>query len=184
MWICQVWHEDMIWISKNSSHYVLRIFTIYMYMFSLKTCFSSTLTFTDRQFMCPLSHTHAYTHSTHKIQMSPHSILCETLLSWLLPWVLLQRIGMLIKACSLKLIRHWPGSFIKIDILLHTLRWADLGHGREQPSRVRERELEKDRKNEGVGKRKRLQVHLPSSSIAIYWATWAQERGQACIPLF
>lgn len=24
---------------------------------------------------------------------------------------------MLIKACSLKLIRHWPGSFIKIDIL-------------------------------------------------------------------
>lgn len=47
-----------------------------------------------------------------------------------------------------------------------------------------ERELEKDRKNERVGKRKALQVHLPSSSIAIYWATWAQERDQACIPLF
>lgn len=86
-------------------------------------------TYTHRQIIyVPLFHTHTniYTHRTHKIQMSPHSILCETLLSWLLPQVLLQRIGMLIKACSLKLIRHWPGSFIKIDILLqHTqMSWS------------------------------------------------------------
>lgn len=34
------------------------------------------------------------------------------------------------------------------------------------------------------GKRRRQQVHLPSSSIAIDSATWAQKRSQACIPFF
>jgi len=92
-----------------------------------------------------LSHSLAPSFGTHKIPMSPHSILCETVLSWLLPWVLLQRIGMLIKACSLKLIRHWPGSFIKIDILpQHT----PMGWSRTWEWAEFERESEKDRKKE------------------------------------
>lgn len=85
-----------------------------------------------RQCMRSLSLTPLFTWTpcAHKIQMSPHSILCETLLSWLLPWLLLRRIGMLIKACSLKLIRRWPGSFIKIDILPQ--------HTQMSPSRTQE----------------------------------------------
>lgn len=120
----RVTRRHVIWISRNSSHFIICTCTVRTYVFGLNAYFSymraHTLTLTDN--LCALSvalsfsHTHTHTHGTHKIQMSPHSILCETLLSWLLPRVLLQRIGMLIKACSLKLIRHWPGSFIKIDI--------------------------------------------------------------------
>lgn len=65
---------------------------------------------------------------------------------------------MLIKACSLKLIRCCPGSFIKIDILATATPdepIQDTGrNGRVEP--------EKD------GERKGLQVHLPSSSIVVY----------------
>lgn len=44
-------------------------------------------------------------------------------------------------------------------------------------------ELEKEKLWE-EGKKERRRVHLPSRSVAICRATWAQERGQTCIPFF
>lgn len=127
------------------------------WMCSFETHASCAKTHARAENVCALSLSltllFTWTHCAHKIQMSPHSILCETLLSWLLPRLLLRRIGMLIKACSLKLIRRWPGSFIKIDILPQ--------HTQMSPSRTRV-EPEKD------GERKGLQVHLPSCSIVVY----------------
>lgn len=123
---CVTWWNDL----NNSLHF--------MHVFSSNTRFSCTHTHTENVCTLSITHTqtHTHAHGTHKIQMSPHSILCETLLSWLLPWVLLRRIGMLIKACSLKLIRHWPGSFIKIDILpQHTqMSWSRTWEGAAEQS--------------------------------------------------
>lgn len=107
---------------------IVHISNVYVHVHFKHMLFTFTHTHSQTIYVPSFSHTHKniHTHRIHKIQMSPHSILCETLLSWLLPQVLLQRIGMLIKAFSLKLIRHWPGSFIKIDILLqHTqMSWS------------------------------------------------------------
>lgn len=114
------------------------------------------------------------TRCPHKIQMSPQSILCETLLSWLLPRLLLQRIGMLIKACSLKLIRRRPGSFIKIDILAA----APSDEPIQDTGRSGRMDPEKDREGER-GCRSTSQVAQLSSIEPL-----ELRRGdQGCIPL-